>query len=239
MVSEYRVKYVGLDPVPDRRSMLWAVALFGALLFGAVIGGAGAGFTAKVTGGRVSDWVVLGSTMGSAISSLSILYVGFALKLGWGWRELGFRDPKRSLWHLLWWVPVTLVFGALGAMAVGQFFGLESSEVGSRDKSIHLGFAAEVVIVFGVAVVTPLVEEIVFRRVLLDRLNTVLPAWLATVLVTFFFTVAHVALVLMAYVFFLGLSLILARHWFESLWAPFLIHAVNNLVVILLALLAL
>lgn len=238
-MSEHRVKYVGLDPIPDRRSMLWAVALFGALLFGAVIGGAGAGYTAKVTGGRVSDWVALGSAVGSAILALVVFYVGFVLKLGWGWRELGFRNPKHSLWHLLWWVPVTLIFGALGAMAVGQFLGLESSEVGSRDKSIHLGFAAEVVIVLGVAVVTPLIEEIVFRRVLLDRLNTVLPAWLAAVLVTLFFTLAHVALVLMAYVFFLGLSLVLARFWFRSLWAPFLIHAVNNLIVTLLALLAL
>ncbi|QQU89812.1 CPBP family intramembrane metalloprotease (plasmid) [Corynebacterium sp. FDAARGOS 1242] len=55
--------------------------------------------------------------------------------------------------------------------------------------------------------------------------------WVAALISVLAFAGAHVALPLMIYALFLGTSLTLARFWFKTIKASFLIHAFNNLVV--------
>lgn len=95
------------------------------------------------------------------------------------------------------------------------------------------------VILLGTVVLVPLIEEIAFRRVLMDWLDTRFPTRAAAVATTVIFTVMHFSPVMMVYVIFLGTSLILARLWFQSLWGSFLVHAANNALVTGIALLAL
>lgn len=86
------------------------------------------------------------------------------------------------------------------------------------------------------AVVLPLLEEIVFRRVLLDWMASHMPVGLAAALVVVVFAAAHAVPAVMLYIFFLGIPLVLARLWFGNLWAPLIVHATNNALVSLVAL---
>ncbi|WP_369126444.1 CPBP family intramembrane glutamic endopeptidase [Corynebacterium heidelbergense] len=93
--------------------------------------------------------------------------------------------------------------------------------------------------VFLYVLVGPLLEEVVFRRVLLDYLLGVLPRWVAVPIVSACFALVHIAPPLIVYNFFLGIALAMARLWFRSLWGPFLLHVSNNALVTCGVLLAL
>ncbi|HAT6531732.1 TPA: CPBP family intramembrane metalloprotease, partial [Corynebacterium striatum] len=95
----------------------------------------------------------------------------------------------------------------------------------------RLGLAAQVTVIIGSVIAMPFLEEVVFRRVLLDWLQQHTPAWEAGLISVLAFAGAHIAPPLMIYALFLGASLTLARFWFKTTKASFLIHAFNNLVV--------
>lgn len=232
-------KYVGLTPPPTSGHLAWAVGLFVGITLGAAAGGFSFGFIAKALNASVIPFISFGVVAGSAFTGGAVFYLGFLRKYEWGWRELGFVRAKHSLWHVLWWIPLTITVGGIGAMLIGTSLGLDPSSSGSSSDGFELGIAAGVTIFLGTAIVLPFFEELVFRRILMDWINTALPVWLAATAATLIFTVAHINPVLMMYVFFLGVSLILAKLWFRSLWAPLLIHSANNAIVSLVALSAL
>jgi len=238
-VNQDTVNYAGFTPRPSRSHLAWAIAMMAAVLLGAAIFGFIFGYVAKSTGGPASDLITLGTVGGAAIAGCAVLYFGFVRRCRWGWKELGFVRPTHSLWHLIWWIPATVAAGGIGAMLIGTAMGLSPNGESTESAGLSLGIAARVVILLGTVVLVPLIEEIAFRRVLMDWLDTRFPTWAAAVVTTVIFTVMHFSPVMMVYVIFLGTSLILARLWFQSLWGSFLVHAANNALVTGIALLAL
>ncbi|GAB3077346.1 CPBP family intramembrane glutamic endopeptidase [Corynebacterium aquatimens] len=85
----------------------------------------------------------------------------------------------------------------------------------------------------------PFFEELVFRRLLMSYFNTVEPAVLSVLLSSLTFGLAHVfpSVILYATLFGLGCALVTRRH--KSLWAGLILHLVNNLFLLLVALMAL
>ncbi|WP_347305748.1 CPBP family intramembrane glutamic endopeptidase [Corynebacterium sp. SA-MJD20WY100] len=217
-----------LDPSPQLVHVVWSLAALVALLSGAAVGALGLGFIAKKIGASVADFAAVGGVLLGTVAGAAVLYFGLMRSCGWGLRELGFVRPAHSLWHLLWWTPVTMLCGGVGAMLIGTAAGLAPQD-GSADRDgFHLGVAAGLLMILCGAVVIPAIEEIVFRRMLFDGLRTKLSTPLAAILVTVAFALVHAQPAVMLYIAFLGTSLVLARLWFQSLWGSFLVHAANN-----------
>ncbi|WP_426716925.1 CPBP family intramembrane glutamic endopeptidase [Corynebacterium auriscanis] len=226
-----------LHPLVSLRHVLWAVALVVTSVAGAFALGFLFARVAKHLDAEPSAFLALGVMLGGVLPSLAVLYFGFWRACGWGRRELGFVAPRRSLWHLLWWTPLTVVVGAIGASIVGPLLGVGSEPPSPTDAGLSLPLPLVVVLLACVTVVVPLIEEIVFRRVLLDWLGRYLPMWLAAGITIVVFTVAHVSPAAMVYLIFTSTSLTLARLWFATLSAPLIIHSTNNALVALIVLL--
>ncbi|MGO4956564.1 lysostaphin resistance A-like protein [Luteococcus sp. Sow4_B9] len=157
-------------------------------------------------------------------------------RLRWGWRELGFTPARRSLWHLCWELPVMLLGSALFAATVGPWFGLAptndaerasgSSLEGLGDRPLLLAMTVLALVVLG-----PLMEEILFRRMLLDAIRARCGAWLAVLGSGVVFALVHVSPQVICYVLPLGFALGLLRVWHQTLWASLLAHCANNALV--------
>lgn len=82
--------------------------------------------------------------------------------------------------------------------------------------------------VLSVAVVAPVVEEFVFRGLMMNRLSRVMPGWLAVVLSSAVFGVCHGQGVWIGYAFVLGLVQGFIALRAGSLWPSILCHLVFN-----------
>ena len=78
------------------------------------------------------------------------------------------------------------------------------------------------------AIIVPIVEELLFRGVLLSELRRVMPGWLAATLIGVFFGLFHGNLVQGVYAAIAGVVMGLVYVWTNSIWAPILFHMVYN-----------
>jgi len=86
-----------------------------------------------------------------------------------------------------------------------------------------------------VGLLAPIVEEIIFRGILLGRMRKKMNPVLAIFLQGLFFAVIHGNLLQGTYAFVLGVVLGLTIVWLRSIWAGFCIHTVFNMVSIIIA----
>ena len=226
------VPIYSLPPAVLLPHLVWAVLSMFGMGAGALVGGLFLGFIVKS-----GSWIAFGVAVFGAVGGLGTLWFGLRHRMKWTLSELGFRTSSRSLWHLLWWAPLTLLLSATASAVVGSLFEVAPGER-SLDESMHLGIVPQIAVVFCSGIALPFLEEIFFRRALLDWLQRFTPVWVAGLISVLVFSLAHVAPPLTIYTLFLGTSLTLARFWFKTMKAPFLIHAFNNLVVSIMALVA-
>lgn len=207
--------------------VLMALGSFGAgLLAGLVIGTAGAVLVGVLIGGAVLGW--------------GTLWYGLMHRHGWSWADLGFRRPRRSLLHLLWILPASIIVAATAAALIGPLLALSPGEASPMESDIMtLPGAFAIPVLLMAVVVMPAFEEILFRRLLLDWLAAHLPLAVAAVLVIAVFAGIHVSPPAVLYILFFGTALTLSRLWFASLWAPLILHAINNALVCAVVLTAL
>ncbi|EFY02844.1 CPBP family intramembrane glutamic endopeptidase [Streptococcus dysgalactiae] len=218
--------------IVNKKDYYWAAGALIALFLGAFIWGILFGFIF-----RNSASITLSVMIGGSISSLIVLWYGYSLKNNWSLSDFGFHKGKHSLWHLLWWIPLTFIFSIAGAGLFSFLFKIphEAKAGGISSETMALGWAVVLVIELTVGILIPFIEEIIFRRFLFEWLQLYFSKWLAASIVVFVFTVLHIIPAVMAYVLFLGISLMLSRIWFQNLTAPWLIHTINNSLVVLIA----
>lgn len=144
---------------------------------------------------------------------------------------LGFRPLGRRGWHLLWQIPVAIVGSAVCTSIVAPLIGLESREqstpAGSGTMLVFFTLSAYLLI-------GPFLEELVFRRLIMGYLDTVMPAAASVLLTSLVFGLMHIAPPAIIYTFFGGLMFALVTRWHRSLWAGFILHMCNNILVQLL-----
>jgi membrane protease YdiL (CAAX protease family) len=146
-------------------------------------------------------------------------------------KGLGFVRPRRRLLHLLWQIPITMIVllvvqGVAFAVVAGtspssRTTGLDSLLADADPATTVLGF-------FGIAILTPLWEETVFRGMIF---GTVYARWgtVAAVLVSAaIFAVVHGIPILLPYMITLGLALGLLRTFHRNLWGPLALHMTIN-----------
>lgn len=213
-------------PTATAAELCWAVL---AMLL------AGVGGVAVVFGVlRVTDtgWWTLLMLPGSALVAAAVLWWPLRHRRRWTWADVGFVRMHRPA-HLLWEIPLTFLVGLLGAAGLGTLLGVVPDEAQANqastvsdalDAPLWLGALTVACLV----VIWPLLEEIIFRRILLGALSAWLPIGLAVVLAAVIFAAVHVLLPAMLYVIWLGLGacLLYLRH--RSLWAPLILHMINN-----------
>lgn len=218
-----------LSPTVRAAHLGWAVASVVATFAGAALIGIACGLITKS-----GSWVAFGIAVGGAFFGLGTVWYGFSRRLGWSWRDAGFVKAEHSLWHLLWWIPLAILGSGAATGAVNALLGSEPAG-NNLSAGLKISPAATIMVVLSTALVIPLVEEVAFRRVLLDWLQNSMPTWAAALITTAVFALAHGIPAVMLYIAFFDTCLMLARLWFKTLTAPLCIHIANNTVVAITA----
>lgn len=157
---------------------------------------------------------------------------------GWGLQKqlrlLGLsRWPNTSdIWPLLAGVAIYYVGALLLVRLVSLVIG-----TGFMDQAQNVGFAATgnswpqvMLIVLVLAIVTPLIEEIIFRGFLLGRLWQLVGFWPAAIIASSLFALAHGQLNVGLTTFVLSLVACLQRQRTGALWAGIGLHMTVNLI---------
>jgi membrane protease YdiL (CAAX protease family) len=157
--------------------------------------------------------------------------------------DLGFRRFTPRLFHLLWQIPATIIVCAIMqglSLALLALTGIDTTtaEAAADPLTDLAGLPASIAVsaVLVIAVLTPLWEEVLFRGAFLDGLSRRLRPAAAIILSAALFAAVHVVPLSFPYLFTLGIALALVRRFHQNLWAPILLHAANNALVVLLAL---
>ena len=157
--------------------------------------------------------------------------------------DLGFRRFTPRLFHLLWQIPATIIVCAIMqglSLALLALTGIDTTTAEAADDPLSdlAGLPASIAVsaVLVIAVLTPLWEEVLFRGAFLDGLSRRLRPAAAIILSAALFAAVHIVPLSFPYLFTLGIALALVRRFHQNLWAPVLLHAANNALVVLLAL---
>ncbi|QDU46115.1 CAAX amino terminal protease self- immunity [Symmachiella dynata] len=129
----------------------------------------------------------------------------------------------------------------VGTVLSSLFFVMIVAQNSGRIFSLPVGFA----VWFNFIIVSPLVEEMMFRRVILEHLKSVTSTSRAILLESLLFSLLHlpwwflsgkqqgVALVAaLVSLFVYGVVFSVAVHYTKSIWAALLPHWINNLVIL-------
>lgn len=178
---------------------------------------------------------------------LGILSICFFLKYrkGFTWTDLGFKTPKYNLLHLFWQIPLSIIGSLTFAGCAGKFLNIAPPEKASPVNHTLFNGGSLLVWVIVAAyflsgtLLIPIIEEIVFRRLLTDLTSKRFGKVLSIIINSVVFALFHISPLVMLYVFPLGLALNILYRRYDSLWASFALHAVNNLLTLSLVLLAL
>lgn len=144
--------------------------------------------------------------------------------------ELGFTRLGSRGWHVLWQVPAVIVGAAASSAIVGSLIGMEPGGGSTADDlAKDAGSVAPVLILLaGYLLLGPVIEEIVFRRVLMGYFDTLMPAAASVLLTSAVFAAAHIAPPVIVYTFFCGIGLALVARFHGSITASFIVHVANN-----------
>ena len=154
--------------------------------------------------------------------------------------DLGFRRFTPRLFHLLWQIPATIIVCAIMQGLSLALSGIDATTAEAADDPLAdlagLPASFAVIAVLVIAVLTPVWEEVLFRGAFLDGLSRRLRPAVAIILSAALFAAVHIVPLSFPYLFTLGIALALLRRFHQNLWAPILLHATNNALVVLLAL---
>lgn len=146
--------------------------------------------------------------------------------------ELGFTRLGRGGWHLLWRIPALMFAAGLATGAVAPLLGLEpasdktaESIAGEATSSLPI-----LLTIAGYLLLGPFIEELVFRRVLLNYFDTRMPGWASVLLTSLLFGAAHIVPQAAIYTFFFGVGLAWLARLHRGITGSFIAHLVNNAV---------
>lgn len=190
--------------------------------------------------------LILAVLVGATAAAMLALYVHLIRKYALSFGQLGFRRLSPRMFHLLWQIPAAIIASAclqgLALAAFGQL-GIDTSGAGAYNSPLAsvAGLPAPVILLSVVvaAVLTPVWEEVLFRGALLSGFLLRFGPFLAVVLSAAVFASVHLVVLTFPYLFSLGIALALLRRFHRNLWAPVVLHAVNNGLVALIVVTAL
>jgi membrane protease YdiL (CAAX protease family) len=231
MPAPGRTRWTWTDVVPIAVLQL-PVALVGQLAVVTATRAVGLGRPAPSVGSLILDVVAYG-----LVAVLIWLFVGLRRRASLA--DLGLR-PVRWRW-LVAVLPALAVAYAAEAVAgeLGDAFLPSSPQTQCRDIQTAYGSSVALALI-GVAVVAPLVEEVLFRGVVFEWMRGRVALPVAVVGSAAVFAAAHVLYrqwTLLPPIFAIGCVLALLYHYSRSLWPGIAVHASINTVATLALLL--
>lgn len=222
----------------------WAL-LFVVLYLAAFVGGVIAVGLSGLVDVTIESMILV-VLVGATSAAMLALYVHLIRKHRLSLSDLGFRRFRPRMFHLLWQIPAAIVIAAIIqglVLIVVGLLGFDNSSMSASNETIadiaRLPRPLLVLALVVIAVLTPLWEEVLFRGAFLSGFSRRYKPWLADVLSAALFAAVHLVLPTFAYLFALGVALALLRRFHQNLWAPVLLHATNNALVVLIVLTAL
>ncbi|WP_230930085.1 CPBP family intramembrane glutamic endopeptidase [Dietzia aurantiaca] len=173
---------------------------------------------------------------GTAVAALAAVRTHLLRRRRLRWADLGLRRPDRSPLHLLWQIPAVMGTGMVASMFVliplapaGATGDDAASEalgdlVSGGPAYVMLGLAT-------VAVLVPVVEEIVFRGIVLPALRARYRAAVGITLAGGVFAAVHFVPPALPYLLVVGISLCAMAEWYRSIVPGIVLHGVNNAIV--------
>ena len=195
------------------------VVLFGAVVLGLLF----------IPGARASAVPVLAAALvAHPVVMLLALHLGLR-RAGSGWRDVGLRRPTARMLHLLWQIPSIFVLLLVVQGAAVALTGAPASQGDAIDTMFGGTSTVQIVAAFvGVALLTPLWEEVVFRGLVHGGMRRRLGPLPASLISAAIFAACHGVPILLPYMLLLGLSLAYLREFHRTLWAPVCMHVVLN-----------
>jgi membrane protease YdiL (CAAX protease family) len=184
----------------------------------------------------------------AAIST--VVYAAFCLFLLWAiyvlivkryrcsWRTLGMRP---AAWQ--WLAAVPFVYAILTFAYVLLYRGMVAvfgpaahwpAQLTPETLAAAQQPTLEVLVIITGTILTPLVEELLFRGVLYQALRRSMPVSSAAVLSAMIFAFMHLNVVMFVPLLVMGLVLALVYEWSESIYPTILLHACNNGIMLLI-----
>lgn len=154
------------------------------------------------------------------------------LRRGWAWGDLGFVRARRSLWHLLWEVPLLWGAALILTVSIATLSGTgpsgTDSSTSSTTDALQLGIPTVLITAVCVTVLFPALEEILFRRVIFGWLEQRLGVTAAIVGSALAFGLAHIVPYVMLLQVLIGLAAAILVRAHRTLWASLALHGLNN-----------
>jgi membrane protease YdiL (CAAX protease family) len=217
-------------PIACWQPLTAAVVVLGGLAFSLALQFA----VIAVAGGEDGPHTIHAGALMLAEIPLLLLVLWAARRQADGLTPATFGIRRTRFWSALGWTLV-VYFGV--AMCEGLYVAIVGAPGGSSGgggiPASETGNA--VMVVIGVAVLAPLIEEIAFRGYLFPALSRWRGPWLAAVVTAVLFAAAHLAAyppVLVPLLFFFGFGACLL-YWFTGSLLPSMgLHALNNGIVV-------
>lgn len=143
---------------------------------------------------------------------------------------IGVCRPTWRLAHLLWQIPSALIILVAIQATMFAVLGGEDPIPGSSTSEGMAGLSPVFALAgfIGIAVLTPLWEELLFRGVLLSSMRQRWGPGIAVVASSVIFAIVHGIPILLPYMLGLGLVLGGLRIFHGNLWAPLAMHITIN-----------
>jgi uncharacterized protein len=215
--------------------VLWVILLLFAGGAAMLIGGA---TVARLLGLGEGEGLIspLGAVLGSSIYLLLIAGVYLFAARRAGWAALGFRQA--SLLDYLLVAPLFIVGMILLALTNALVFVLtgttENPQVDALSGGNPLTLNQLIFLLFLVAVLAPIAEELLFRGMIYPLLRRRLPAVAAIALNALLFALVHFIPPLVPGLFIIGAILAYLRERSGSIWPCILYHFIQNSIALLL-----
>ena len=159
----------------------------------------------------------------SGLLTLLVIAVFFLLRHKNPLRETGFRStPARCVCAAgammpIMYAVIIFILSVIPEAWLADY--IEAASALSQDS---------IIMAVATVLVAPLVEETIFRGLILSRLRQAIPGWLSVVISALLFGVCHGQIVWMCYAFILGLLLGMIALRSNSLWPSLLAHILFN-----------
>lgn len=154
-----------------------------------------------------------------------IFLVWYLRKRGLG---TGLNRLRKDAWHLLWEAPLLIIVATITSALVAEFVLNLPLPERNTQEALTMPPAVHAVRFITAALVVPLFEELVFRRIFMRYLDRFLPALLSIVLSAVVFAAVHFNPSVMVGTFIAGIGLALVARRHRSLWASVIVHSCNN-----------
>lgn len=148
----------------------------------------------------------------------------------------GFSGGK-TLFEKWFYIPAVCVFGAAASHGLSILISLINIDgiLGSYEESSQTLFAAGVIlVVIRTVILAPVVEELIFRGLIYNRIKGYIGFWPAAIISAAIFGIYHLNLAQGIYAFLFGILFCLIYRRFENLLSCVFMHAAANLLSVIL-----